>query len=129
MIILAAISPRSQAAPETDESGTRLSLGGVTVLQFRAAAGGFSPEERRTQMQSRVIEILSRPELGPHSVRVETGRGGATATIRVGPLLLVTATMADARANTSTPVQLANTWAQNFRRGYAQAKPRPIPPR
>jgi hypothetical protein len=114
-------------APRPSGNAARLTLGGVTILQFRAAAGGFSPEERRSELQSRVVEILSHEELNPSDVRVVIGPGGHSATVQVGPLLFVTATEADARANQSTPEELANTWAQNLRRGFAAAKPRPTP--
>ena len=125
---LAVLPARAQPpAAEAPANSAPLTLGGVTLLQFRAAAGGYSPEQRRSQIQSRIIEILSHAELGPRDVRVVPGPGGQSATIQVGPMLFVTATDADARANQSTPEQLANTWAENFRRGFAAAKPRPLP--
>jgi hypothetical protein len=74
------------------------------------------------------VNILSHPELGPSDVRVVPGKGGQSATIMVGPLLFVTVTQADAQATRSTPQKLAATWADNFRKGYAAAKPRPLPP-
>lgn len=120
----AAQSPAPSAAAA---NAARLTLGGITVLQFRAAAGGFSPAERRSYLQSRVIEILSHPELRPDDVHVVPGPGGHSAIVMVGPRLFVTATEADARANQSTPEQLAQTWADNFRRAFAAAQPRPHP--
>jgi hypothetical protein len=123
-LILAAMT----AAPGAVESeGNRLTLGGVLVLEFRAAAGGYTAEQRKAAMQDRVVEILSRPDLGPEQVRVVIGKGGHWAKVMAGPVLLVTATEADARANQSTPAKLAAVWAENFRRGFAAAKPRPIP--
>jgi hypothetical protein len=113
------------AGPAAIDNAARLTLGGVTILQFRAPAGGFSPEQRRSQLQSRVVEILSHAELTPSDVRVVVGPGGRSAMVQVGSMLFVTATEADARANQSTPEELANTWANNLRRGFAAAKPRP----
>jgi len=110
-----------------DVPDTRVTLGGVTVLQFRASAGGFSPEARKAAMQGRITEVLSRSDLGPGHVRVVRGKGGRDARVMVGQMLLITATEADAEANRSTPEKLARTWAANFRRALAAAKPRPAP--
>jgi hypothetical protein len=109
-------------------SETKLTLGGVWVLQFRVAAGGYAPERRLSILQYRVVQVLSREELRPGHVRVVPGPGGKSASIYVGSLLLVTVTQADAEASRSTPVTLAGVWANNFRRGFAAARPRPIPP-
>ena len=113
------------APPSTPPEETRVTLGGVLVVQFRAASGGFSPVRRAATMENRIVEILSRPDLTPDAVRVTPGKGGRSATITVGPILLVTVTEADAQANRSTPMKLATTWAESFRRGYAEARPEP----
>lgn len=117
------------AMPALGQEGgdARVTLGGVTILEFRAAAGGFTPEQRKAAMQSRIVEILSHEELGSGHVRVERGKGGRTARVMVGRMLLITATGADAQANRSTPEKLARAWAANFRRALAAGKPRPSP--
>jgi hypothetical protein len=120
--------PPAAPSPAAQADARRLTLGGVTVLQFRVASGGFTPEQRASKLQDRVVEILSHPELGPKDVRVVPGKGGHSATITVGPLLFVTVTEADARATRSTPEKLAATWTENFRKGYEAAQPKPIRP-
>src|SRR5215213_5282603 len=80
---------------------TKLTLGGVWVMQYRVAAGGMSPEQRLDRLQERVVQVLSRADLGPESVRVVPGRGGKSAVIQIGPLTLVTVTLADAQASLS----------------------------
>jgi hypothetical protein len=123
MGILLAAAMGAAPAVRAQEGAGPITLGGVAVLQFRAPAGGFTPKERALQLQERVVEILSRPDLRPEDVRLVTNEGGRSVTIWVGDLPLVTATEADARANASTPEQLAAIWAENFRRGYAEARP------
>ena len=125
LLMVLALGAAVGAAPAVwaQEGAGPVTLGGVAVLQFRAPAGGFTPDERAQQLQERVVEILSRPDLSPEDVRLVTNEGGRSVAIRVGDLLLVTATEADARANDSTPEQLASIWAENFRRGYAEARP------
>jgi hypothetical protein len=122
--------PAAQWGPRTVPAGTarRLTLGGITVLQFRVASGGFTPEQRASKLQDRVVDILSHPELRPKDVHVVPGKGGHSATVMVGPLLFVTVTEADAQATQSTPEKLAMTWAENFRQAYAAARPKPIRP-
>lgn len=110
------------------EGETKLTLGGVWVLQFRASAGGFTPEQRLSALQDRVVDLLSRPDLQPKDVRVVPGPGGRSAAVYAGPLLLVTATEADAAANQSTPLKLANVWAENLRRAFRAARPLPVQP-
>jgi hypothetical protein len=124
LAVLAAIAPMAYGQAAGD---ARVTVGGVTVLEFRASAGGFSPEQRKSALQSRIVEILSHTNLGPGHVRVVRGKGGHSARVMVGRMLLITATEADAQANRSTPEQLARTWAANFRRAFAAAKPRPTP--
>lgn len=121
-------SPPAQPRPAAQADARRLTLGGVTVLQFRVASGGFTPEQRASKLQDRVVEILSHPELRPKDVHVVPGKGGHSATVMVGPLLFVTVTEADAQATQSTPEKLAMTWAENFRQAYAAARPKPIRP-
>jgi hypothetical protein len=121
-------APPASPAPAPPANAARVTLGDVTVLQFRVGSGGFTPEQRASKLQDRVVEILSRPDLGPKDVRVTPGKGGRSATITVGPLLFVTVTEADARATRSTPEKLAATWAANFRKGYEAAQPKPIRP-
>jgi hypothetical protein len=131
LAVLAAAAPgaaRAQEAAAKPPGETKLTLGGVWVLQFRVAAGGFSPEQRLERLQERVVQVLSREELRPEHVRVVPGRGGRSATITVGPVLFVTVTEADAAASRSTPVKLAEVWAENFRKGFAASRPKPIRP-
>src|SRR5262245_48994362 len=97
LVATAAIGGWAQEAKPAGE--TKLTLGGVWVLQFRVAAGGYTPEQRLSTLQDRVVQVLSRPELGPRDVRVVPGPGGKSAAIYVGPLLLVTVTQADAQAS------------------------------
>jgi hypothetical protein len=124
----AAPSPPAQPRPAAQADARRLTLGGITVLQFRVASGGFTPEQRASKLQDRVVDILSHPELQPKDVHEVPGKGGHSATVMVGPLLLVTVTQADAQATQSTPEKLAMTWAENFRQAYAAARPKPIRP-
>jgi hypothetical protein len=114
-------------APEAGAQGVGIPvrLEGVTVLQLRAAAGGYSPQERHQQLRERFAQILRRPDLEPEDVEVEVGPDQRTATVWVGQLLFVTATEGDAWANdTETPERLAREWAENLRRAYERARAR-----
>lgn len=106
--------------------GIPVRLEGITVLQLRASAGGFSPAERHAQLRERFAEIVRDPNLKPEDVEVEVGPDERTATVWVGQRLFVTATEADAWANdTDKPERLAREWAQNLRRAFERALSRP----
>src|SRR2546422_243016 len=56
MGVLLAAAMGAAPAVRAQEGAGPVTLGGVAVLQFRASAGGFTPEARAQQLQERVVE-------------------------------------------------------------------------
>jgi hypothetical protein len=120
-VALALMAPAAGA----QTTGVPLRLEGITVLQLRTSAGGYTPYQRYEQLRRRFAELLRRPDLEPEDVEVEVGPDERTATVWVGQLLFVTATEADAWSNgTQDPEHLAQEWASNLRRAYERARSR-----
>jgi hypothetical protein len=82
---------------------------------IRASADGLNPEQRMERVHRRLMEIFQQETIRPSDVQmVDTGEGMIE--VRVGPLLLVTVTTADARANgAKNPETLARAWVRNLR--------------
>lgn len=97
-----------------------VALGGELFFRLRVAAGGLSEEQRAEILQERLTKIytaLFTHQVSVHQVRVCRINGEVT--ICVGDILLVTVTEGDARANGTTPSQLAEQWCENTQRALA----------
>jgi len=88
-------------------------VGGTPIMQVRVAGGGFSTEERASEIQLRINEALSHGPVRESDITVEPS--GNEAVVMVKGNLLFTADWATARFNNATPNELANKWADNMR--------------
>jgi hypothetical protein len=88
-------------------------VGGTPIMRVRTAAGGYTPEERATHIQYRVNKLLGQGPISPSDITVRSV--GNEAEVDVKGQLLFTADLATARFNQATPMDLANTWANNMR--------------
>jgi hypothetical protein len=99
--------------PYTDTNANAVFVGGTPIIRIRVASGGMTPEERASAIQDRVNEILGE---GPIMVSdVTVGPVGNEDAVYVKGKLILTADMETAKFNHSTPLALANTWADNLR--------------
>jgi len=88
-------------------------VGGTPIMQVRVAGGGFSTEERASEIQLRINEALSHGPVRESDITVQPS--GNEAVVMVKGNLLFTADWATARFNNATPNELANKWADNMR--------------
>jgi hypothetical protein len=95
-------------------------LSGFLVLRIRTPAGGYSIDERVNAVQSRANNLL---QLGKGVPKVVVAKAGTDAVIYAGGRLFITVTPADAKANDTTPLQLAAVWAQRLRTILPKASP------
>lgn len=91
----------------------RVFVGGTPIMTFRVGAGGFSPHERAMATQERLNNLLGEGPIAPSDITVD--QRGADAVVLVKGQLLFTADQATAQINQSTPMELANKWADNMR--------------
>ncbi|BDI28686.1 hypothetical protein CCAX7_007370 [Capsulimonas corticalis] len=94
-------------------SSSAVFVGGTPVMRVRVAAGGMTPEQRADQIQQRVNLALGHGPIAASDITVEPS--GNEAVVNVKGQLLLTADWATARYNQSTPMELAQTWADNMR--------------
>lgn len=109
----AALLADAGAAARAAATSNEVFVGGTVILRVREAAGGFSPEQRAASIQERVNRLLGTGPIQPSDVTVEPM--GSEAVVRVKGQLLFTADQQTAKLNQSTPMELANTWADHMR--------------
>jgi len=113
-LMLAAVLPA--VADQRD-----ISVGGVYICTISHDAAGFTSFQRAVQVNQRITQVLSTPELrkgGTITVR----QFGAAATISVGTILVFTVMPDDTEGQMST-VALAKSWAQLLGKGLQTALP------
>ncbi len=95
---------------------------GSLLLRVRCPAAGFSVQERTSAIQERVNDLLILGGIDLDKVRVV--RLGKSAAVYIGEKLLVVADPCTAKANGTTPLILANTWAKRFKEIYPDVFPK-----
>ncbi|MEO7717437.1 MAG: hypothetical protein ABIY70_14650 [Capsulimonas sp.] len=101
------------AASAQSASTNAVVVGGTPIMRVRTAAGGMTPEQRADQIQLRVNKVLGQGPIMASDITVEPS--GGEAVVNVKGQLLLTADRATARFNQSTPMELAQSWANNMR--------------
>ena len=113
---LAGLALALAASPAAHAQATNnvVFVGGTEIMRVRVAAAGFTPEQRAAQIQERVNLLLGCGTVKPEDITVQQ-RGGDAVVLCKGQLLL-TADRATARFNRTTPLLLAQGWAERMRR-------------
>ncbi len=94
-------------------------VGGVAIMRFRTAAGGYTALQRREMVQARYVTASSGLDYTSR-ISVTTGTSGGEAMIYLAGHKLVTVTSADAAANGGgNASDLADVWAANLRHALA----------
>lgn len=94
-------------------NGNAVFVGGTPIMRVRVGAAGYSPDQRARQIQERVNQLLGTGPIRPSDITVEPL--GNEATVDVKGKLLFTADWATARFNHTTPMALAQQWADHMR--------------
>ena len=97
-------------APDTSNA---VFVGGTPIYRVRVGGGGYTPEQRAVEIQDRVNDCLSIGPIMPEDITVSPV--GDEYAVYVKGRLMLTADMATARYNQSTPYDLANRWAHHLR--------------
>jgi len=124
-IVVVAVLVAIQAAlpgPARADIGD-ISVGGVWVCRLTRGAAGLTLEQRVEQINQRIVDVLSLPELTRRQIAVEVRAVGDGAAIVVADITVMTVTPADA-AGTGVPVhEVANQWAARLVQGLRVALP------
>ncbi len=99
-----------------------VSVGGVWVFKIVHGVAGLSPEQRVTEVNKRITQVLSKYRAG-HAVPINVRTVGGSALITVGDILVVTVTQVDATDTKVAPLELARQWARRLAQGLARALP------
>jgi hypothetical protein len=121
--ILAALALAGPSLAADTANSNAVFVGGTPIMRVRVASGGYSPDQRATQIQQRVNTFLGQGPISPDDITVQPS--GNEAVVQIKGQLLFTADWATARYNRSTPMQMASMWADHMRRilpGLTQPK-------
>lgn len=99
----------------THSSRTEINLGGEVIMRLVGEAGQTA-EQRANIIRERLIPILALDNLQAEDVVLRAGPDMAYTSIYVRNHLLVTVTQGLARANNTTPENLARVYLERFRR-------------
>jgi hypothetical protein len=103
-------SPLFFGGPSTSNA---VFVGGTPILRVRFSADGYTPEERASQIQQRLNLFLGDGPISADEITTQTE--GDDAVVLVKGQLLFTADAATAHYNTTSPLSLADTWADSLR--------------
>jgi hypothetical protein len=110
--------PRPAMADQGD-----ISVGGVWVSKITQDASGYSANQRVAEVNKRITEVLSRPELRRTGAAVAVRQAKESAIILVGDQLVMTVTPEDTAGTQVSTVELARQWAQRLAQGLSKAFP------
>lgn len=107
--------------PAAASNSGEIVIANQVVLRVRVAPPEMTVGERTLIVERRVVDIISYEKLSPPDVKVKGNPNWPA--IYVGNHMLITVTPADAQANGTTQMDLANKWAENVRRQLPKAEP------
>ena len=97
-------------------------LAGYTLFRMRCPSAGYSISERAAAIQRRANDLLTAEGIDLSTVKVVPI--GNEAAIYVAGNLLVTVDNCTAKANGTTPIKLANIWADRLKKIYPVVVPK-----
>ncbi|MGQ0549074.1 MAG: YbaY family lipoprotein [Armatimonadota bacterium] len=118
LLVLQAILPGPAAAEIGD-----ISVGGVWICRLTTGASGMTLEQRVTQINQRITDVLSLPELGRRQILVEVRPVGAAAAIVVAEITIMTVISEDTTGTGVAAHEVANQWAARLAQGLRRALP------
>jgi len=107
--------PNDISSASSADSHTSVFVGGTSIMRVRFASGGFTAEQRARSIQERVNRMLGQGPIDPSDITVAQV-DPTDAAVYVKGQLLFTADKATANFNSSTPIDLAQSWASTMRR-------------
>ncbi len=120
-------SPDTPAATSPAATPADLTLGNEVVLRLRASAGGMTPQQRVSTVESRLVNVLGTPNIRPSDVVVYLPPKGAPVIYALGRRLITvdTATVRAAGTPGTKPLDVATRWAKRFQQVLPRVNYRP----
>lgn len=115
VILLCLIASTAFAVDEYGWHPSSLDIGGQHILTFQTGVPGMSAAERRAIVEFRLTKALTYTQYYK-SVNMSYQMVDGGIAIFANGILVVTATTADARVNSSTLEGLAGVWGANIKR-------------
>lgn len=119
-VLIAALAATFAASPAVADPRD-ISVGGVYICRITQPSQGYTAEQRATEVNKRITQILSAPQLRQGAV-VSVTKNGADALVTVGNILVFTVTPADA-AGSGTTLYVAKRWGALLSEGLSKALP------
>ena len=117
VLLLCLIATTAFAVDEYGWHPSSLDIGGQHILTFQAGAGGMSAADRRAVVEFRLAKALTYTQYYKTvNMSYQNVEGGIA--IFANGILVVTATTADAAANSSTLEGLAEIWGGSIKRTF-----------
>ena len=111
-------TPTQTPATTSINKGASVELGGEELFKIRAGVGAFSPEERATAVNNRIIKLGDDPSIKVEAIRIEDKP--LTTNLTVDNRVLLTITDADARAADLSRQELARNYQEKIRKAITQ---------
>ena len=111
-------TPTQTPATSSINKGASVELGGEELFKIRAGVGAFSPEERATAVNNRIIKLGDDPSIKAEAIRIEDKP--LTTNLTVDNRVLLTITDADARAADLSRQELARNYQEKIRKAITQ---------
>lgn len=117
-MVLQAILPAPAAADVAD-----ISVGGIWICRLTQGAFGMTLAQRVAQVNQRITDVLSLPEVGRRQIIVEVRPVGAAAAIVIADITIITVVPEDAVGTGAPSHEIANQWASRLTQGLRRALP------
>ena len=111
-------TPTQTPANTSINKGASVELGGEELFKIRAGVGAFSPEERATAVNNRIIKLGDDTSIKAEAIRIEDKP--STTNLTVDNRVLLTITDADARAADLSRQELARNYQEKIRKAITQ---------
>ena len=122
ILVLAAVMAFAGLGPVYAAQPGDVMMVGFLLFRVRYPSPTMTVEQRADAIQARVNDLLFIGGVDLSTLRIEMV--GKDAAIYVADKLLVTVDEPTARANKTTPMQLARVWADRFIAAYPEAVPK-----
>lgn len=123
ILILLALMLVSSAANSEQREQNGIYWAGFLLFRVRCSAAGIAQQARINAIQQRANDLLTQNALDLASIKVV--KSGNDALLYAGGRVLITVDTCTASQNKTSPMELAQRWANRMKEVYPLVKPKP----